>query len=580
MPDGTHGNTLRARVFSLIEILLQEANRPNQQGEERNTRESYHVIIEQNTHKLNVVTTVQALSELVKNHLEHLEPPPEKMWEKETAKVWRELSVTRHEERRELRRKDVESALDSLLAEDSPLLRYVENRNRNIIGNGKGNRNRKFCITLSPGNSVEKMAELENIWRLDGERSDESRLPPPVIREQITLKIGLASESYHPIYDVLCNLSEITSDLLSSNFPKIKFEPFTESVHSQAYKDFWEQKEPNKCDIIMLNDPWIPAFNHHKLIHPIEDTDSFTQFLARWGNIRKEKIFGEVFHSAFHQICVDCGKIVALPIIGNIQTLIVREDTEANITNLGFPRREIQLRQIEDIGALVLAAGRSGKYAINYRRDIKNAKVVVFWELLRLSGYEDLVKDGKVSINRNHADKALIYLDMLSPIDYKSLIDNLCSLNPPMLATIGWPSWNSSPERKLPGFDKIKARPLSAPVMGTWSLALPEKPKKLSLRELSAQVILLLTANKGIQSMLAQQGNPHVLRDLTVRDCFWNSNKENLEAIGRSKPLPRSIHWQEIEDLLGSQIEAGIIKGTSCFKNVPDLLEFTDDGEP
>jgi hypothetical protein len=584
MSDQTLGNITRARVFSLIEILVEP---DNQFKEDRKSRYRYESESDLSRDKriIRVDTTSRALTPLIDDYI--IKSSSGKIWGVESAKVW-VPNASEKDIKYQNNIQTVVYAINRMQKQRSKLFSYISHESSKTGI-------RIFTIKLLRSGLEDTIRMFEKLWSYQEEEdpnvtSQTPRSPaffPQSRQHEVTLKVGLASESSKPIQDVLHYLEAITSDLLSGDIPKLKFDPVIKSIHNEAYEAFWNQEE-EQYDIIMLNDTWIPAFNRNQLLYPIEDTQSFKQFLEK-RKIEKEDIFGKppkdgkpcknVFRQAFQQICID-GKIVALPMIGNIQMLIVRRDTENLIG------REIALSKIEDIDILVQIAKNSGKKnktAIYYRNDIKNAKVIVFWQLLRLLGYQDKEVNGMVYINRQHADRALRYLGMLSPIDYESLTKTLFSSEAPMLATIGWPSWDSVPQKELPGFDQIIARPISTPVMGTWSLALPNNPKNHSLREISAQVILLLTANQGIQSILAQQGNPHVLEELKVKpeNWFWKTNQDDIRnAIGRSKPLPRSVRWQEVEDALSSQIEEGLLKGISCFESVPDLLKFTDDSEP
>jgi hypothetical protein len=599
MSDSSFGNTLRARVFSLVNILITKANSVKQEEAEqeqaihsRDSVEDYRIIFDPDpnepklTSKLVVTTTVDALSKLVREYLLSANLN-EELWREPIAQVWRELDEISPEKRQEVRKKDIISALNSLRQgekpaqnnepKQNPLLNYAIDHNADLTYKGQGQKVRKFTIKLVSGNPEEDIAFFETKWPYEEVTKAEPITQPPVPsanrRSEITLRIGLASESSKPIKKFLQDFESMSDHFLMNmcNFPKFKFGEITiienYDTSQQQLKDRHED-----YDIIMIDDPWIAAYSD--IIAPIGETILFKRFLDSLD--KKDELFGKVFHKSLEQVCADDeGQILVLPVIGNVQMAVFRDDSQEAVKS--FLNSNLKLQKkfkhlINSEGHLVMDSPQhikdiceinsslNYKYSICYRDYGRTSDVVVFWELLRILDHQDDVRDHIVSIEREKAYQALELLKKLSRVTKapKGKL-NLYEKEAKMIATIGWPSWDSEEQKKeLPGFDQIQFRKLSnRSVMGAWTLALT---KKSQYKEEAAQIILLLTANQGVQSILAQQGNPTVLNNLDrppENSCWANNCKEIDAAIQKSIPRPRSKYWPQIEAELSRQIDNG-----------------------
>jgi hypothetical protein len=392
------------------------------------------------------------------------------------------------------------------------------------------------------------------------------------------IKIGLASESAAPIEDFLRSFECINNGFLLEPAP-CKIEFYIEKIknYEQARRDF---KQPKKYDIIMVDNPWIPCFERD--IWPLEDTYAFNSYLNNNPACARDDLFGKVFHENIRQVCMGRdNKILVFPIIGNVQMLIRRCDAEEALIS------ETAKSTLLSENRLILqefAGVEDSRRLLGYRGDFENGNVEVFLEILRMLGGKDEVDNSKLIINNHEtACQALVWLAKLKNFGaYEKLTDELFASEPKIVAAFGWPSWDSEPKENLPGFNKILLQRISSePIMGVWSLALPLEPYDLDVRQHAAQIIIMLSANQGSQSILARLGNVPVLAELDSKpdNYFWKKNYEEIrDALMVARPRPRTIHWNEIESELAKQIKNNLINYREDrqieFNDVANKLEF------
>jgi multiple sugar transport system substrate-binding protein len=390
--------------------------------------------------------------------------------------------------------------------------------------------------------------------------------------QQIELTIGLPSEAAAPIYEVLKQFNDMTNAFLPTSYPRIRFNVET-LLYGEARHEF--QHRSGSYDIIMLDDPWIPAYLNDILW--LDQEPLFESCLAK-NRIHRENLFLHRFHRSLESVCIYNDHIVGLPILGNVQMLIHRCDVQERIASqtgyapLDWRATFLNLSILGDY----CSATNSTLYT---RDDIGNDKVSVFWELLRAFGYEDTYHDDAIAINIRQAEEARTWLNQFTQGEaLRDLRTSLQREGSNISAAVGWPDWVSvGISSQSPTLNKMKIRQFTEhPVMGTWLLALPRTAANPQFREFAMDVIFALTTNHTIQFLLAKQGNIPVLRNLErVEDLrevpFWRENHPQIQnALANSLPRPRTRYWADIENELNSKIYGG------RFRDLPGKLVFLD----
>jgi hypothetical protein len=395
----------------------------------------------------------------------------------------------------------------------------------------------------------------------------------------LELEIGLSSESSELIAEILKDFEHITNTFQLEQHPQIKFN-ITQQDNEEARKEF---RTPNAYDIIMLDDPWIPAYGD--IICPLDD------FLVEQ-NFAIKSIFGDKFIESFKHVCVDqYQQIAALPLLGNVQLLIHRCDIQKKIApqiryQLNRKLEYLSLSPLQDFYSVVQG---TEIHPLIIRDDTDNEVVEVFWEILRALNYKDgYMEDGAVIVNRCRAEEASRWMyghslhptGYIRPIGFTDIQKFLLTENSHMAVTLGWPGWVSySLSKDASVLNEIEFQRLAQhPVMGAWCLALPREPKHTDpiFRQYAVRVMLALTTDPQIQFLLAQRGNIPVLANFlktqTLRKIpFWRRNYSTIcDALSDSLPRPRSRYWLDFEAELARQIRRG------CFRDIPGKVVFSD----
>jgi hypothetical protein len=404
-----------------------------------------------------------------------------------------------------------------------------------------------------------------------------------VSQSNLELKIGLSSESSGIIADLLKDFEYIVNSFGPKTFPQLNF-IITELKNEEARKGFQKQ---GLYDIIMLDDPWIPAY--------LNDIDPLNSYLTEL-DFSSETIFSQVFHESFRSICTHGNQIVGLPILGNVQLLIHRRDVASQISDqtesnmLDRKLLHLNLRVLEDFYSIVQSIGSinkdsysavlSARFLPLVVRDDSNGNIVeAFWEILRALGHEDRVDQDAVIIDLNIANQARSWLyDFTCRLSFSDLHSSLLATSSNIATALGWPGWITNTLSKNPlALDSIEFQRFSKnpPVMGVWCLALPHYPARPNLREYAAKVLFALTTDPNIQFFLATKGNIPVVADFSAKIGslrqipFWRTNYDTIcTALADSLPRPRTKYWNDIAKELHLQIYKGE------FKNIPGKLVF------
>ena len=442
-----------------------------------------------------------------------------------------------------------------------------------------------FTITLWSQDKAKNLLQFQEQW--EQKRPDKSKqqegisISPSVSTLQksdseLELYIGLSSESSQSIAKALEEFEYITNAFLPESYPRLKFN-IKQLKNDQARHDFCK---PDAYDIIMLDDPWVPAY--FNAIQPLDDEPFFQKFLKE-KRVSREDIFGQIFHESFHRVCIYNGKIIGLPVLGNVHSFIHRLDVQEKIEKLtkeAVINRELpylNLKAIQEFHDAVKA-----KFTpLRICDDIdSNGGIDVFWEILRAFNHQDIeVRNGAIVIGLDKARDARSWMYRFTDrTSFDKLTASLIAEKQDIAAALGWPGWLSETLSKdLPITNTVQLQRFTKhPLMGLWSLCLPKKPKSESpkIRKYSIQVILALTTDSFFQLLLAQRGNIPVLKNFTKveelkKHPFWDLNYSTIrDSLAYSRPRPRTEHWNNIEYTLSMQIRTG------AFEDVPGLLIF------
>ncbi|KAM3093971.1 hypothetical protein ACKFKG_17250 [Phormidesmis sp. 146-35] len=399
----------------------------------------------------------------------------------------------------------------------------------------------------------------------------------------LELEIGLSSESYEFIAELLKDIEHVTNTFQLEQQSQIKFK-ITPHDYETAEKEF---RKPNAYDIIMLDDPWIPSY--WDSIYPLSEEVLFIKYLSEQG-LDKKKLFGQKFIESFRHVCVHQEQVATLPMLGNVQLLIHRCDVQRRMRHkLNRNLDHLNLLPLQDFYSAVQGTEIC---PLVIRDDTDNEIVEIFWEILRSLDHKDNYNEyGAVIINIDKAREASdwMYNRFIHSTDryrysvgigFEKLQKSLLAENSNIAVTLGWPGWISgSLSKDTSILNEIEFQRLAQhPVMGVWCLALPRQPRhpEYENRQYAMRVILALTTDPQIQFLLARRGNIPVLADFfrtkKLREIpFWRNNYSTIrDALLYSLPRPRLKHWVDFEHELATQIRTG------CFKDISGKVVFPD----
>jgi hypothetical protein len=382
--------------------------------------------------------------------------------------------------------------------------------------------------------------------------------------ESIELSIGL-SEASQPIANFLKHVERVLHAFQLEESSRIRFDIHTVSIES-ARDEF---KRPNKYDILIVDDPWIPGYCAEEIIRPLSE-ESLRQI--------KSGGFNEIFIESLHQVCHYENQLIGLPIIGNVQMLIQRSDTYSDDIPTDVSARLTALEALPN----------RGLHPLVRRADTDNEVIQAFWEILRALGHRDNPQADRVIINRAQAIQAASWMrDHTIPRRFSDIQSELIAPKKSQMAvSLGWPGWmigqTTDNNYLFRESDNIRFELLAnPPLMGAWILALPQSTKHCEpqLMEYSNKVIHALTTNLEFQFLLAQQGIAPVLKEFTKttdikKIPFWHRNYDPIrQALILSQPRPRLIDWPGFECGLASQVRQNISNDIP-FTDIPNLLTF------
>jgi transcriptional regulator with XRE-family HTH domain len=366
-------------------------------------------------------------------------------------------------------------------------------------------------------------------------------------RSPQTLQVGLASENAGEIEEILNLFGSLRKD--------IKFE-----IHKERNEAAYQKFKNRQYDLIMLDDPWLPEY-----------APALTP-LNQLGPFQDSKVLASTKQKFFRSLIGACefpkGKLLGLPLVGNVQVLLYRNDSadaEAALKLLDGSAEGLE-RFSECVSGLA-SIGQPGRRPFVVRSRNPNHLVENFWEVLRGYGHEE-TQEGQeeVKVPRDKAEAALTRLDAVDPgwreaeTGYRAL-QRLVE-GDDVLMMFGWPGWIKPRLKSAPELSKVGAHPFAArPLLGAWVLAVPHDARH---PESAAGVLEQLTTQTQLQTTLAKLGNIPVLKELwkgNVLDdrLFWTTANRRIirKALGMALPRPRTPRWREIEAALNGDLHRG-----------------------
>jgi hypothetical protein len=386
---------------------------------------------------------------------------------------------------------------------------------------------------------------------------------------RIELRVGLASESYQPIQLTLESFQQWYNAFNLHDGVRVEFS-FAPFEYLSARDGF---RNASAYDLVMIDDPWVPAYAN--FLRPLGDEPALTELLKN-ENRTYDDLFGGLFIKSLSQVCFYDGKLLALPVLGNVQLMIHRADA--------WPGREIEMNlnrplDPEEFERAASAAESAGLTPLIYRRDCRSDQAEILCELIRFRGGRVSVVDGEVEIKRREADEAREWLaghgESRTLRDLQSL---LLADKPEVLAAIGWPGWvaEAFSDKKPLALDQIRFQRIAEqPVMGAWLFGLPKEPLHPAHRDCAMRVALALAATEHCQLRLAELGLFPVRAQLDVtrlqnRIPFWRHNYDRVrDALEAALCRPRRPTWKETEEAMDRQFRSGSFQ-TEPFLRVID----------
>jgi ABC-type glycerol-3-phosphate transport system substrate-binding protein len=338
--------------------------------------------------------------------------------------------------------------------------------------------------------------------------------------------------------------------------------------------------DPDNYHIVMLDDVWI-ARQEDSLV-PFDEIDQFGK--------DKEWLLAN-FHQNLIEACKHKGKLLGLPILGNVQVLLFQKRLKQQIHDILGPTDERGLRVIhvgndpDNLGwppALKSLAELLEKDKAGFRTcDATDSDLTqVFFELYRAMGgkREDVDATGRLTLNLKPLKDAWDWIRRVDPgiqsgrekIEDISLPAKLLQEGGPAAAVSFSQPIITTPQNDKADFEQF----IAEPVMGIWILAIRKKCSEPERAE-AYKFVRELATNQRLATVSSKAGNvPPLVKfsDVGLDLPFWQdaSNRARISAcLARAKPRPRSILWREIEQELGALLTAkDFAHAASKLKNV------------
>lgn len=314
-------------------------------------------------------------------------------------------------------------------------------------------------------------------------------------------------------------------------------------------------------DLVMMDDPWMPEFGQGDMLVELEEyfPDGLDEdFIDKAVALGKEPY--------------DTGKLIAVPLIGNVQMFYYRNDLLEKY-NLSAPKTwddvvsnaEVIVEKEADVYGYAVRGQRGNPIVSDY--------LPLFW------GYGGVVIDenNEPQVNSEAGIKAMetyLKLKELSPKGVETFDSDqiATALTQGQIGmTIAWPSWVSqvdNPESSTVvgkiDFSAIPGQDGNASAMiGNWMLGIPKSSKNVE----AAVEFMKWVSSADIQKEMAKEGGGAPTRTSLYSDAelteIYRHYPAQLDALEHSVARPRTPKWSQIEDVWGmylSQILVGQIE--------------------
>ncbi|RQS14737.1 ABC transporter substrate-binding protein [Burkholderia sp. Bp9002] len=303
-------------------------------------------------------------------------------------------------------------------------------------------------------------------------------------------------------------------------------------------------------DLVMMDDTWSPEFIGNGWLKPLPatlaDADLVPSTVALGRNAS--------------------GGLYALPVVGNVEMFAYRKDLLAK-HNLQPPRNWDDVLKI----AQTLGADKSLSGVV-FRGTKGNPVVTGFLPILWAYGGDVLDRAGNVTIDSREAQAALktfLALKAYAPKDVDvygaAEVRDALQRGTAAQAIEVWPAWipalDDPKQSRVAGQIALQAPPGQtagpAPMLGIWQMAIPKDAPHAKL----AQDFLAYLTSRDTQSRLAALGIPPTRKSVfedpaLVRQYRWYPDQ--LKALEAGRARPRVKDWQQIESILGDQLQLAL----------------------
>ncbi|MEX3959433.1 ABC transporter substrate-binding protein [Trinickia sp. EG282A] len=304
-------------------------------------------------------------------------------------------------------------------------------------------------------------------------------------------------------------------------------------------------------DLVMMDDIWSPEFIGNGWLKPLPaslaDPDLIPSTVALGRNAS--------------------GELFALPIVGNVEMFAYRKDLLAKF-NLQPPRNW------DDVVKIARTVGGADKSVsgVVFRGTKGNPIVTGFLPILWAYGGDVLDRSGNVTIDSREAQAALktfLALKTSAPQDVDvygaAEVRDALQRGAAAQAIEVWPAWipalDDPKQSRVAGQIALQAPPGQtagpAPMLGIWQMAIPKDAPHAKL----AQDFLAYLSTRETQTRLAALGIPPTRKSVyedaaLVRQYRWYPDQ--LKALEAGRARPRVKDWQQIESILGDQLQLAL----------------------
>ncbi|AOJ66267.1 sugar ABC transporter substrate-binding protein [Burkholderia ubonensis] len=304
-------------------------------------------------------------------------------------------------------------------------------------------------------------------------------------------------------------------------------------------------------DLVMMDDTWSPEFIGNGWLKPLPatlaDADLVPSTVALGRNA--------------------AGTLFALPVVGNVEMFAYRKDLLAKY-KLQPPRNW------DDVLKIAQTVGGADKSVsgVVFRGTKGNPVVTGFLPILWAYGGDVLDRAGNVTIDSREAQAALktfLALKASAPKDVDvygaAEVRDALQRGAAAQAIEVWPAWipalDDPKQSRVAGQIALQAPPGQtagpAPMLGIWQMAIPKDAPHAKL----AQDFLAYLSSRDTQARLAALGIPPTRRSVfadpaLVRQYRWYPDQ--LKALEAGRARPRVKDWQQIESILGDQLQLAL----------------------